>query len=143
MTADTDVVIVSAVRTPIGTFNGSLSSLPAHALATTVFKEIIDRTKVPGEDISEVIMGQILTAHCGPNPARRASLDAGIPKETPAWGMNQLCGSGLRAVCLGYQAVKNGDSNVVIAGRSRKAGSCPMPGFLLGYRRRVMRGVQG
>src|SRR5687768_15911237 len=116
MTADNDVVIVSAVRTAIGSFNGGLSSVAAHTLGAAVFKEIIQRTKVPGADISEVIMGQILTAHCGPNPARRASLDAGIPKETPAWGINQLCGSGLRAVCLGYQAIRNGDSSIVLAG---------------------------
>ena len=125
MTADTDVVIVSAVRTAIGTFNGGLSSVPAHTLGTAVFKEILERTKVAGEDISEVIMGQILTAHCGPNPARRAALDAGIPKETPAWGMNQLCGSGLRAVCLGWQAIKTGDSSIVIAGGQESMSQSP------------------
>lgn len=116
MTSENDVVIVSAVRTPVGSFNGALASVPAHKLGETVLKEILKRTNVKGEDISEVILGQILTAHCGPNPARRASLDAGIPKETPAWGMNQLCGSGLRAVCLGYQAIKTGDSSIVLAG---------------------------
>ena len=116
MTSENDVVIVSAVRTPVGSFNGTLASVPAHKLGETVLKEILKRTKVAPEDISEVILGQILTAHCGPNPARRASLDAGIPKETPAWGMNQLCGSGLRAVCLGYQAIKTGDSTIVLAG---------------------------
>jgi acetyl-CoA C-acetyltransferase len=116
MTSENDVVIVSAVRTPVGSFNGTLASVPAHKLGETVLKEILKRTGVAGDDISEVILGQILTAHCGPNPARRASLDAGIPKETPAWGMNQLCGSGLRAVCLGYQAIKTGDSSIVLAG---------------------------
>lgn len=116
MASENDVVIVSAVRTPIGSFNGSLATVPAHKLGETVLKEILKRTGVPAADISEVILGQILTAHCGPNPARRASLDAGIPKETPAWGMNQLCGSGLRAVCLAYQAIKNGDSTIVLAG---------------------------
>ena len=125
MASDHDVVIVSAVRTPIGTFNGSLSSLPAHNLGTEVMKELLKRTGVSGDDISEGIMGQILTAHCGPNPARRASLDAGIPKETPAWGMNQLCGSGLRAVCLGYQAIKTGDSTVVIAGGQESMSQSP------------------
>jgi len=120
-----DVVIVNAVRTPIGTFNGSLSSLPAHKLGEIVMKELLKRTGVDGADISEVIMGQILTAHCGPNPARRASLDAGIPKETPAWGMNQLCGSGLRAVCLGFQAIKNGDSSIVIAGGQESMSQSP------------------
>ena len=116
MASKDDVVIVSAVRTPIGSFNGALAAVPAHKLGETVLKEILKRTNVPAADISEVILGQILTAHCGPNPARRAALDAGIPKETPAWGMNQLCGSGLRAVCLGYQAIKTGDSAIVLAG---------------------------
>ena len=125
MASENDVVIVSAVRTPIGSFNGTLSSLPAHKLGETVIKEILKRTSVPAADISEVILGQILTAHCGPNPARRASLDAGIPKETPAWGMNQLCGSGLRAVCLGFQAIKNGDSSVVIAGGQESMSQSP------------------
>ncbi len=120
-----DVVIVSAVRTPIGTFNGSLSTLAAHKLGEIVIKETLKRTGVDGADISEVIMGQILTAHCGPNPARRASLDAGVPKETPAWGMNQLCGSGLRAVCLGYQAIKTGDSSIVIAGGQESMSQSP------------------
>jgi acetyl-CoA C-acetyltransferase len=114
--SDLDVVIVNAVRTPIGTFNGVLGGIPAHKLGVVVLKEILKRTGVAPADISEVILGQILTAHCGPNPARRASLDAGIPQETPAWGMNQLCGSGLRAVALGYQAIKNGDSIIVLAG---------------------------
>jgi acetyl-CoA C-acetyltransferase len=125
MASDNDVVIVSAVRTAIGSFNGGLSSLPAHALGKTVLAELLKRTGVDGADISEVILGQILTAHCGPNPARRASLDAGIPKETPAWGMNQLCGSGLRAVCLGYQAIQTGDSSIVIAGGQESMSQAP------------------
>lgn len=111
-----DVVIVSALRTAVGTFNGVFSTLPAHKLGEVVLKEMLQRTGVAGADVSEVILGQILTAQCGPNPARQASLNAGLPNETPAWGINQLCGSGLRAVCLGYQAIKNGDSNIVIAG---------------------------
>ena len=125
MSSENDIVIVSAVRTPIGTFNGSLSTLPAHKLGEIVLKETLKRTGVDGADISEVILGQILTAHCGPNPARRASLEAGIPKETPAWGMNQLCGSGLRAVCLGYQAIKTGDSSIVIAGGQESMSQAP------------------
>ena len=125
MTSENDVVIVSAVRTPVGSFNGSLSSLPAHKLGEAVLKELLKRTGVDGADISEVILGQILTAHCGPNPARRASLEAGIPKETPAWGMNQLCGSGLRAVCLGYQAIKTGDSTIVLAGGQESMSQAP------------------
>lgn len=125
MTADNDIVIVGAVRTAVGTFNGTLSSLPAHKLGEIVIKEILKRTGVDGGDVSEVILGQILTAHTGPNPARQASLNAGIPKETPAWGMNQLCGSGLRAVCLGYQAIQNGDSSIVIAGGQESMSQAP------------------
>ncbi len=125
MASDNDVVIVSAVRTAIGTFNGSLSSLPAHKLGEEVIKEILKRTGVAGSDVSEVILGQILTANCGPNPARQASINAGIPKETPAWGMNQLCGSGLRAVALGYQAIKNGDSSIVLAGGQESMSQAP------------------
>jgi acetyl-CoA C-acetyltransferase len=125
MTAANDIVIVNAVRTPVGTFNGALSSLSAHKLGEIVIKEIIARTKISGSDVSEVILGQILTAHTGPNPARQASLNAGLPKEVPAWGINQLCGSGLRAVCLGYQAIKNGDSSIVIAGGQESMSQAP------------------
>ncbi|MEQ1705194.1 MAG: acetyl-CoA C-acetyltransferase [Rickettsiales bacterium] len=123
--SDNDIVIVGAVRTAVGTFNGALSSLPAHKLGEIVIKEILNRTGVAGGDISEVILGQILTAHAGPNPARQASLGAGLPKEVPAWGMNQLCGSGLRAVCLGAQAIKNGDSTIVIAGGQESMSQAP------------------
>lgn len=123
--SDNDVVIVSAVRTAVGTFNGALSSLLAHKLGEVVIKEILNRTGVSGSDVSEVILGQILTAHAGPNPARQASLGAGLPKEVPAWGMNQLCGSGLRAVALGFQAIKNGDSTIVIAGGQESMSQAP------------------
>lgn len=123
--SDNDVVIVSAVRTAVGSFNGALSSLPAHKLGEVVIREILKRTGVAGADISEVILGQILTAHAGPNPARQASLNAGLPKETPAWGMNQLCGSGLRAVCLASQAIKTGDSSIVIAGGQESMSQAP------------------
>ena len=125
MASDNDVVIVSAVRTAVGSFNSAFATLPAHRLGAEVLKENLKRTGVKAEDISEVIMGQILTAHCGPNPSRRASLDAGIPKETPAWNINQLCGSGLRAVCLGYQAIKTGDSSIVIAGGQESMTQAP------------------
>jgi acetyl-CoA C-acetyltransferase len=125
MASASDIVIVSAVRTPVGTFNGSLSGLPAHKLGEIAIKELLKRTGVAGGDVSEVILGQILTAHTGPNPARQASLNAGVPKETPAWGMNQLCGSGLRAVCLGFQAIANGDSSIVIAGGQESMSQAP------------------
>ena len=123
--ANNDVVIVGAVRTAVGTFNGALSSLSAHKLGEIVIKEILTRTGVAGADVSEVILGQILTAHTGPNPARQASLNSGLPKEVPAWGMNQLCGSGLRAVCLGAQAISNGDSTIVIAGGQESMSQAP------------------
>ncbi len=124
MSAD-DVVIVNAVRTPIGSFNGVFSSLSAHKLGEIAIRELLKRTNVPAADISEVILGQILTGAAGPNPARQASLNAGIPKEVPAWGMNQLCGSGLRAVALGFQAIKNGDSSIVIAGGQESMTQAP------------------
>ena len=120
-----DIVIVSALRTAIGSFNGTLSSLPAHKLGEAVIRETLKRTNVSGTDVSEVILGQILTAAAGQNPARQASLNAGVPKEVPAWGLNQVCGSGLRAVCLGYQAIKNGDSSIVIAGGQESMSQAP------------------
>jgi len=120
-----DVVIVSAVRTAIGAFNGVFSSVPAHKLGEVVIRELINRTRVKPESVSEVILGQILTAAAGQNPARQASLNAGLPQEVPAWGINQLCGSGLRAVCLGYQAIKNGDSTIVIAGGQESMTQAP------------------
>jgi acetyl-CoA C-acetyltransferase len=111
-----DIVIVSAVRTPVGAFNGALATLPAHDLGKVAIKAALERAGVEGPNVSEVILGQILTAGQGQNPARQASINAGIPVETPAWGVNQLCGSGLRAVALGYQAIVNGDSEIVVAG---------------------------
>jgi len=122
---DNDVVIVSAVRTAIGSLNGKFAGLPAHKLGETVIRELIKRSGVNGEEVSEVILGQILTAAAGPNPARQASMNAGLPKEVPAWGINQLCGSGLRAVCLGFQAIRNGDSAIVIAGGQESMSQAP------------------
>jgi acetyl-CoA C-acetyltransferase len=111
-----DIVIVGAVRTPIGAFNGALGTVPAHELGKVAIKAAIDRAGVEAPRVSEVIMGQILTAGQGMNPARQASLGAGIPIEVPAWGVNQVCGSGLRAVALGYQAIVNGDSEIAVVG---------------------------
>src|SRR5690349_1013185 len=91
-----DIVIVSAARTPVGAFNGALSTLPAHELGKVAIAEALKRAGVEGKEVSEVIIGQILTAGQGQNPARQASVAAGIPVESPAWGVNQLCGSGLR-----------------------------------------------
>lgn len=111
-----DVVITSAVRTPVGNFNGSFATLPAHELGQVVIKEALSRSSVGAADVSEVILGQVLTAGQGQNPARQASLGAGLSIETPAWLINQVCGSGLRTVALGSQAISLGDSNIVVAG---------------------------
>jgi acetyl-CoA C-acetyltransferase len=110
------IVIASAARTPVGSFNGSLASLPAHDLGKVAIKAALERAKVAPGDVSEVILGQILTAGQGQGPARQASIGAGIPVDTPAWGMNQICGSGLRAVALGMQQIKSGDASIVVAG---------------------------
>ena len=120
-----DIVIVSAARTPVGAFNGAFANLPAHELGKTAIKAALDRAGVESARVSEVIMGQILTAGQGQNPARQASISAGIPVESPAWGVNQLCGSGLRAVALGYQAIANGDSDIVVAGGQESMSMAP------------------
>ncbi len=120
-----DVVIVSAARTPVGAFNGAFANLPAHELGKTAIKAALERAGVEGGRVSEVIMGQILTAGQGQNPARQASIAAGIPVESPAWGVNQLCGSGLRAVALGYQAILQGDSDIVVAGGQESMSMSP------------------
>jgi acetyl-CoA C-acetyltransferase len=120
-----DIVIVSAARTAVGAFNGALSNLPAHELGKVAIAEALKRAGVEPGRVSEVIMGQILTAGQGQNPARQASINAGIPVEAPAWGVNQLCGSGLRAVALGYQAILNGDSEIVVAGGQESMSQAP------------------
>ncbi len=119
------VVIVSAARTPVGSFNGGLSKVSASFLGETAIRGVLTRSGIEPGDISEVIMGQILTAAQGQNPARQASVNAGIPVEVPAWNMNQLCGSGLRAVALGAQAILNGDSSIVIAGGQESMSQAP------------------
>ena len=116
MSATKDIVIVSAARTPVGSFNGALASLTAAQLGTIAIKAALDRAKLEPGQIDEVILGQVLTAAQGQNPARQASIHAGIPITTPAWGMNQLCGSGLRAVALGLQQIATGDANIIVAG---------------------------
>jgi acetyl-CoA C-acetyltransferase len=120
-----DVVIVSATRTPVGAFNGVFASLPAHELGKTAIKAALDRAGIEAPRVSEVILGQILTAGQGQNPARQASIAAGVPVETPAWGVNQLCGSGLRSVALGYAAIVNGDSEIVVAGGQESMSVAP------------------
>jgi acetyl-CoA C-acetyltransferase len=125
-----DIVIVGAARTPVGAFNGALSSLPAHALGKIAVQEALARAGVEPKQVSEVILGQILTAAQGQNPARQASIAAGVPVEIPAWGVNQLCGSGLRAVALGYQAILNGDSEIVVAGGQESMSQAPHAAYL-------------
>ncbi len=119
------IVIASAARTPVGAFNGALATLPAHDLGKIVIKAALERARVEAGDVSEVIMGQILAAGAGQNPARQASIGAGIPVDAPAWGMNQLCGSGLRAVALGAQQIELGSSKVVIAGGMESMSQAP------------------
>jgi acetyl-CoA C-acetyltransferase len=121
----TEVVIAGAARTPIGAFNGGLSSVPAHHLGQIAIAEVLKRANVDPKDVSEVILGQILTAGEGQNPARQASIGAGIPVEVTAYGVNQLCGSGLRTVALGYQAIRNGDSRIVVAGGQESMSQAP------------------
>ncbi len=113
---DADIVIVSAARTPVGSFNGALSSLPAHALGEVAIKAALARAGVAPAEVDEVIMGQVLTAGQGQNPARQAAVAAGIPVEKTAFGVNQVCGSGLRAVALGAQQITSGDADIVVAG---------------------------
>jgi acetyl-CoA C-acetyltransferase len=127
-----DVVIVSAARTPVGSFNGAFANVTAHELGKTAILAALERAGVEGARVSEVIMGQILTAGQGQNPARQASISAGIPIETPAWGVNMLCGSGLRAVALGYQAIMNGDSEIVVAGGQESMSMAPHAQHLRG-----------
>src|ERR687888_2183305 len=127
-----DIVIVSAARTPVGAFNGAFANLPAHELGKVAVSESLKRAGVEGKEVSEVILGQILTAGQGQNPARQASIAAGIPVESPAWGVNQLCGSGLRAVALGYQGILNGDSEIVVAGGQESMSQAPHCAHLRG-----------
>ena len=112
----TDIVIVSAARTPVGSFMGALSGLPAHELGKVAIKAALERANLDATDVDEVILGQVLTAGQGQNPARQAAVAAGIPVEASAWGINQVCGSGLRAVAIGAQQIAAGDASIVIAG---------------------------
>lgn len=121
----TDVVIVSAVRTPVGSFNGALASLPAHDLGKVAIQAAIERAGIAAADVGEVIMGQVLQAGAGQGPARQAAVNAGIPVESPAWSLNQLCGSGLRAVALGAQQIADGSASVVVAGGQESMSQAP------------------
>ena len=111
-----DVVIVSAARTPIGSFNGALASLTGAQLGTIALKSAMERASIAPDDVNEVILGQVLTAAQGQNPARQAAIHAGIPNSATAWGLNQVCGSGLRAVALAAQQIADGSAKIVAAG---------------------------
>ncbi len=127
-----DIVIVGAVRTPVGAFNGAFGTMPAHELGKVAIKAAIDRAGVEPARVSEVILGQILQAGQGQGPARQASINAGIPVEVPAWSVNQLCGSGLRAVALGYQGIVNGDSEIAVVGGQESMSVAPHCAYLRG-----------
>src|SRR6201996_956580 len=120
-----DIVIVSAVRTPVGSFNGALSSLPAHELGKIAIQAAVERAGIAAADVDEVIMGQVLQAAQGQGPARQAAVNAGIPVESPAWSLNQLCGSGLRAVALAAQQIRDGSAGIVIAGGQESMSQSP------------------
>src|SRR5579872_1599459 len=121
----TEIVIAGAARTPVGAFSGGLSSVSAHYLGQVAIVEALRRAVVEPGEVSEVILGQILAAGEGQNPARQAAIGAGIPFEVTAYGVNQLCGSGLRTVALGYQAIRNGDSDIVVAGGQESMSLAP------------------
>ena len=121
----TEIVIASAARTPVGAFNGAFASLSAHALGTIAIKAAMERARIEGAEVDEVILGQILAAGAGQNPARQASVNAGIPVEHTAFGINQLCGSGLRAVALAAQQIATGDARIVIAGGQESMTQAP------------------
>jgi acetyl-CoA C-acetyltransferase len=121
----TNVVIASAARTPVGSFNGSFANIPAHDLGTAVLEALVARAGVDKSDISETILGQVLTAGQGQNPARQAHINAGLPKEAAAWSINQVCGSGLRAVALGAQHIMLGDASIVAAGGQENMSMSP------------------
>jgi len=121
----TDIVIVSAARTPVGSFNGALGSFPAHELGKLAIQAAIERAGVTPADVDEVIMGQVLQAGAGQGPARQASVNAGVPVESPAWSVNQLCGSGLRAVALAAQQIAAGDADIVVAGGQESMSQSP------------------
>jgi acetyl-CoA C-acetyltransferase len=120
-----DIVIVAARRTPVGSFNGALSSLPAHELGAIAIRAALDDAGVDAADVDEVILGQVLQAGAGQGPARQAAVKAGVPVESPAWSLNQLCGSGLRAVALGYQQIAQGDADIVVCGGQESMSQAP------------------
>ena len=128
----TDVVIVAAGRTAVGSFNGSFGSTPAHELGAAAIRNVVERAKLDGAEVDEVILGQVLTAAQGQNPARQAAMAAGVPQEKTAWSLNQVCGSGLRAVALGQQQIANGDAAIIVAGGQESMSLSPHASYLRG-----------
>ncbi|HYF54937.1 MAG TPA: acetyl-CoA C-acetyltransferase, partial [Salinarimonas sp.] len=123
--ASQDIVIVGAARTAVGSFNGAFANTPAHELGAVAVKAALERAGVEAGEVDEVILGQILSAGQGQNPARQAAMKAGIPQEATAWGLNQLCGSGLRAAAIGMQQIANGDARVIVAGGQESMSLAP------------------
>ena len=123
--SSSSIVIASAARTPVGSFNGAFANVPAHDLGATAIKAVLERAGVDAKEVNEVILGQVLSAGQGQNPARQAAMKAGIPQEATAWGMNQLCGSGLRAVALGMQQIATGDATIIVAGGQESMSMAP------------------
>jgi acetyl-CoA C-acetyltransferase len=126
------IVIASAGRTAVGSFNGSFANTPAHELGAAVIKGVLERAGVDAGEVDEVILGQVLSAGEGQNPARQAAIKAGLPQEATAWGMNQLCGSGLRAVALGMQQIATGDAKIIVAGGMESMSLAPHCAHLRG-----------
>ncbi len=126
----TNIVIASAARTPVGAFNGALASMPAHELGSVAIRAALERAGVEAAEVTETILGQVLTAAQGMNPARQAHIAAGLPVESAAWGINQVCGSGLRAVALGAQHIALGDADIVVAGGQESMSSSTHAAYL-------------
>ncbi len=125
MSGSNAIVIASAARTPVGSFNGAFASIPAHELGAVAIREALARASVEGQEVDEVILGQVLQAGQGQNPARQASIGAGLPKETTAWSLNQVCGSGLRSIALGMQQIATGDARIIVAGGQESMSMSP------------------
>ncbi|MCZ8260096.1 MAG: acetyl-CoA C-acetyltransferase [Beijerinckiaceae bacterium] len=124
------IVIASAARTPVGSFNGAFAEMPAHQLGALAIKGALERAGVSGDEVDEVILGQVLSAGQGQNPARQAAMAAGIPQEKTAWALNQLCGSGLRTVAIGMQQIANGDAGIIVAGGQESMTLSPHVAYL-------------
>ncbi len=125
MSASSSIVVASAARTAVGSFNGAFATTPAHELGATAIKGALERAGVDGKEVDEVILGQVLTAGEGQNAARQASMLAGLPKETTAWGLNQVCGSGLRTIAIGMQQIATGDARIIVAGGQESMSMSP------------------